>query len=236
MYINFQQLYKSDISESDFMLLLKVSQKNTELLVEEDKPKLESFLELGLVELVKQGKDFFEKLRISKKGKQFIRNIESPKYSDEIQELEQKLVEMYEDAQKETGLRAEVKSRLTWFMCETGFRANVIKKYVQIYLDETDPKYIKNLSNLIWTAQSKAFSIHFDLKDSKLFDIISQALGLNQSVFLEKKDKELNYLFQYATACPPKGLRSELYYTGSYQSEIEHFAKLHEELTKRILR
>ena len=236
MYINFEQLYKSDISESDFMLLLKVSQKNTELLTEEDKPKLESFLELELVELIKQGKDFFEKLRISKKGKQFIRNIEAPKYSDEIQELEQKLVEMYEDAQKETGLRAEVKSRLTWFMCETGFRANVIKKYVQIYLDETDPKYIKNLSNLIWSPQSKAFSIHFDLKDSKLFDIISHALGLRQDVFLDKADKELHYLFEFGAIRPPKGLRPELYYTGSFEEDYLHSVKLGKELTKRILK
>ena len=234
MYINFEQLYKSDISESDFMLLVKVSQKNTELFKQEDIPTLERFLDLGLVELIKQGKEFFEKLRISKKGKQFIRNIEVPKYSDEVQNLEKELVEMYEDYRKEIGLRADVKSRLTWFMAETGFRASIVKKYVDIYLTETDPKYIKNLSNLIWTPQSKAFSVTFSLKDSKLFDIICHHMGLQQNVFLDKRDKELHYLFQYATVCPPKGLRKELYFTGDYQTDLEHFAKLHEELTKRI--
>lgn len=234
MYINFQQLYKSDMSDADFMLLMKVSQKNAELFTQEDIPTLEKFLESGLVELIKQGKDFFEKLRISKKGKQFIRNIETPGYSDDVQNLERDLVSMYEDHNKEIGLRADVKSRLTWFMGETGFRPNVVKKYVDIYLTESDPKYIKNLSNLIWTPQSKAFSVTFSLKDSKLFDIICHHLGLQQDVFLDKRDKELHYLFQYGTVCTPKGLRKELYFTGDYQSDLEHFAKLHEELTKRI--
>lgn len=236
MYINFEQLYKCDISETEFMLLLKISQKNTELLKEEDTQTIEKFIELQLVELIKQGKTFFEKLRISKKGKQFIRNIEAPKYSDEIQHLEQELVNMYEDHGKDIGLRADVKSRLTWFICETGFRPNIIKKYVDLYLNEADPMYVKNLSNLIWTPQSKAFSVTFSLKDSKLFDIICHNMRLQQAVFLDKRDKELDYLFKYGSMTPPKGLRPELYYTGSYEGDYLHATNLGIELTNRILK
>ena len=236
MYINFEQLFKSNISESEFLLLLKIAQKNSELMSENDKESIEKFISLELVELIKTGSSFIDKLRISKKGKQFIRNIESPKYTDEVQYTERELIKLYESYNKDIGLRADVKSRLTWFMSETGFRGDIIKKYVDLYLTEVDPKYVKNLSNLIWTPQSKAFSVTFTLKDSKLFDIITDRMNLNQSVFLDKRDRELNYLFQYGSHKPPKGLDNSLYYTGSYEGDMEHFLKLAEKLTKRVLK
>lgn len=236
MYINFEQLYKSNLSETEFLILIKIAQKNTELLNDGDKGTIEKLLGEGLIEVIKQGNTYRERLRISKKGKQFTRNIESPKYTDEVQATEKALIELYEGYNKEIGLRADVKSRLTWFMSETGFRGTIVKKYVDLYLSEADPKYIKNLSNLIWSPQSKAFSVNFTLKDSKLFDIITKEMRLSQDVFLDKRDKELHYLFQYGTLKPPKGLEAGLYFTGSYEGDTEHFMKLTEHLTKRMLR
>lgn len=236
MYINFEQLYKTGLSESEFLTLIKISQKNSELLSDADKPTIEKLLEEGLIEVIKQGATYRERLRVSKKGKQFTRNIESPKYTDEVQATEKALIELYEGYNKEIGLRADVKSRLTWFMSETGFRGSIVKKYVDLYLADADPKYIKNLSNLIWSPQSKAFSVNFTLKDSKLFDVITKEMNLSQDVFLDKRDKELHYLFQYGTLKPPKGLDASLYFTGSYEGDTEHFMKLTEHLTKRMLR
>ena len=236
MYINFKQLYRSEISESEFMLLLKISQKDLELISEDDNDEIEKFLEIGLVELVKQGKTIFDRLRISKKGKQFIRNIELPNYTDEIQKLEEELVQLYQANNKEVGLRAEVKSRLTWFCKESSFRPSVIKKYVDLYLSETESLYIKNLSNLIWSPPSKMFSVHFNLKDSKLFDIICNDLRLQQSVYLDKRDKELEYLFHFGSVMPPKGMSSDFYFTNSYEGDYKHSLKLAQKLTARILK
>ena len=236
MYVNFKQLYKSNISESEFLLLFKIAQRNIELITEEDKPSIDKFIDMGLTELTKQGITLRDKIRISKKGKQFLRNIGTANYTDDVQNLEQELVNLYEDNQKEIGLRAEVKSRLTWFVHETGFRPSVIKKYVERYLEEADPKYIKNLSNLIWTPQSRAFSTTFALKDSKLFDIICQHMRLDQLVFLDKRDKELHFLFEFGSTKAPKGLKPEYYFTGSYEGDKTHSEFLGVELTKRILK
>ena len=61
MYINFEQLFKSNISESEFLLLLKIAQKNSELISENDKESIEKFISLELVELIKAGSSFIDK-------------------------------------------------------------------------------------------------------------------------------------------------------------------------------
>lgn len=236
MYINFKQLLKCNLSDDEFLVLLKISQKDFDFITEKDEVTICKFLEMGLLERIKQCADLKTRLRISKKGKQFLRNIETANYTDEIQYLEEKLVKLYEGYDKDIGLRADVKNRLTWFVSETGFRIDIIEKYVDLYLQETEHKYIKTLANLIWTPQSIAFSVKFNLKDSKLFDIICKNMNLQQSVFLDKRDKELEYLFQYGSVKPPKGLDEDLYYTGSYKGDEEHFLKLASKLNKRIIK
>ena len=236
MYINFQQLARCNITQNELLLLVKISQKDSQFITAEDKDGVDKLLKEELVELTKQGKTIRERLRVSKKGKQFLRNVETANYTDEIQYLEEKLVKLYEGYDKDIGLRADVKNRLTWFVSETGFRIDIIEKYVDLYLQETEHKYIKTLANLIWTPQSIAFSVKFNLKDSKLFDIICKNMNLQQSVFLDKRDKELEYLFQYGTVKPPKGLDEDLYYTGSYKGDEEHFLKLASKLNKRIIK
>ena len=76
MYINFQQLARCNITQNELLLLIKISQKDVQFITAEDKDGVDKLLKEELVELTKQGKTIRERLRVSKKGKQFLRNVE----------------------------------------------------------------------------------------------------------------------------------------------------------------
>jgi len=234
MYINFERLYKTGYSDCDLMVLQKIAQGDKHLIHPDNEVVIDRFIEDGLVQLVKTGETKFDKLRISVKGKQFLIDICQKELTDEVITLENELIELYKTYNKPIGLKNDVRARLCWFIGETGFRPDIIKKYVEEYLQDADPEYTMQLANLIWKPQSVAFSVNFNLKTSKLFDIISDKMRLQREVFLEKKDKELEYLLQYGSVRPSKRLSKELYYTGSYEGDLKHFLTLAEKLTSRV--
>ena len=103
--------------------------------------------------------------------------------------------------------------------------------YTNVDVSGTKENLINFMNDL-----KKIHYIKWRVKDSKLFDRICKNMNLQQSVFLDKRDKELEYLFQYGSVKPPKGLDNELYFTGSYEKDMEHFLKLANKLTKRIIK
>lgn len=234
MYINFESLYKAGYSDCDLMVLQKIAQGDKHLLHPDNEVVIDRFIEDGLVQIIKAGETKFDKLRVSIKGKQFLSNINQKELTDDVIVLENELIELYKTYDKPIGLRNDVRARLCWFLGETGFRPDIIKKYVEEYLQDADPEYTMQLANLIWKPQSVAFSSNFTLKTSKLFDVISDKMNLRRDVFLEKKDRELEYLLQYGSMRPPKRLSKDLYYTGSYEGDLEHFMTLAKKLTSRV--
>ncbi|MDC7251013.1 MAG: hypothetical protein PQJ49_13955 [Sphaerochaetaceae bacterium] len=147
-------------------------------------------------------------------------------YNDKIGALVDALIENYQTRNKHTGTKLEVQDRLIWFIAQTGFSTKVILSAVEEYLT-LNSEYTKSLENLIWTPSSKAFSVHKNLKDSKLFDFICNKYKLNDTFIIENKGgKYVQWLHDVAMLEVPKKLPDEVYFTGSAQTDLEHSDKI----------
>lgn len=225
MYINYQLLYEKGLSDEDLSILQKIFQKE-EVLLEPFLDHFERFEDLGLIQYLKKKEGTVKGVRISKKGKALLSQLETMGYSDKIGELVDKLVENYVTRNKHVGTKLEVQDRLIWFIGQTGFSTKVILDSVEEYLT-LNSEYTKSLENLLWTPSSKAFSVHKNLKDSKLFDFICQKYNLNQTFIIEDKGgKYVKWLADISALTIPKGLPEELYFTGTYKTDLEHIQLL----------
>ena len=229
--INFEYLYKAGLTDSDYILLIKVLQKEVDLISKDDTDRINELLEEGYFTLLKTGKTIRERLRISPKGKAFLENLDKPLVTDEVILVEEKLKELYEERGNGTG--KNFRERLAWFMNETGFSPKAIIQTVENHLHADSFTYA--LHNLIWK-QPNVFATRPSLEESPLYEMICRDYKFNKTVYSDKKDKELHYLFQYGRVAPPKGLRKELYFTGSYETDFDHFVNLAEELTKKVIK
>ena len=171
MYINFRQLAASDMTPNDLANLLAIRQKDSvmiEAMPEEDAGR---YIELGLVEKLKSGV-----MRLTNKGTSFVNYIETPEMTDEVLETLKIMIGMYESYSKDIGVsRKEAESRLCWFMGNTSFKKEVILQVTESYIAESGD-YTMSLCNFIWKPPSQAFSVHMNLKNSKLFDLIAENL------------------------------------------------------------
>ena len=216
--INFEYLYKAGLTDSDYILLIKVLQKEVDLISKDDADRINELLEEGYFTLVKAGKTIRERLRISPKGKAFLENLDKPLVTDEVILVEEKLKELYEERGNGAG---------------KSFSPKAIIQTVENHLHADSFTYA--LHNLIWK-QPNVFATRPSLEESPLYEMICRDYKFNKTVYSDKKDKELHYLFQYGRVAPPKGLRKELYFTGSYETDFDHFVNLAEELTKKVIR
>ena len=237
MYINFKILLQKNITESQFILLQKIAQKELLLIKADNKTtqkNIKYLLEQGYIQYLKNSNEKdIKNIRISKKGKQLLLAIETPLYSDYIGKLLNELISIYESNGKYIGNKLEVQNRLVWFVANTGFNYKTIINAVEEYITE-NPEYTKSLENLIWSPPSKAFSVHKHLKDSKLFDIISNKFKLNDKFFIDNKNKLETFLFDISKIQLPKKMDKKYYFTGGYKTDQEHLLFLRKELLKRI--
>jgi len=231
-YINYKLLYDKGLSDDDYHLLQKIFQKE-EFLLEGFLDRFKHFLDLGLIQYLKDKENTIKGIRISKKGKKFLSDLETKGYTDTIGIILDKLIGMYEVEDKIIGKKLEVKSRLIWFTEQTGFSPTIIIKSVQEYLDN-NPEYTMSLENLLWKPQSVAFSVHKNLKQSKLFDVINTKYKLDETFFLKTMNKHNEWLFSVAKLSPPRKGDDHIYFTGSYKGDLEHINKINEELSYEV--
>lgn len=227
--INFEYLIKSGITEYEYLLMVKVFQKDMHLISKDDKESVDKLLEEGYFTLLKTGKTIKDKLRISPKGKSFLEKVSVAKVDDEVIALDKELREIYEGYSKIVG--KDVLKKLAWFKDETGFKNSVIISAVRTHLDEDSFTY--TLSNLIWKGEN-IFAAKWDLESSYLFELICKTFNYNRHIFVDKKDKEAHFLLKFGTTLPPKGLPSDWYISGSYEGDVSHITNLAEELTRRL--
>ena len=224
-YINFKLLYEKGLTDHEYLLLQKVFQKEI-LLLEPFSDDLKPLFDRGLIQYLKGKENVLKAVRISKKGKEFLSQLSTMDYTDNIGEILDIIVDLYKSNDKHVGTKLEVKNRLVWFIAETGFSAKVIINSIEEYLS-TNTEYTKSLENLLWTPASKAFSVHKNLKDSKLFDFICQKYSLDETFIVEHKGgKEMEWLSNVSRLSVPKKLNEELYFTGNMESDLEHVNKL----------
>ena len=231
MYINYDLLFKKGLTAEDYHTLIQINQKEHLLLEGKDLSKYE---ELNLVDHVK-GEEKYKTARLTKNGRVFLDSLSTKGFTDEVGTLLKKLSDTYESYSKDTGNLLEVRNRLIWFIESTGFGPKAIFNAVDEYLTNSGD-YTMNLDNLIWRAPSKAFSIHYNLKDSKLFDLISKQFNFTITFFLEDRTSvEDRWLQAVSQLEIPKRLTDKsLYFTGDYKTEVDFQKRLKQLYFKKI--
>ena len=212
--INFEYLYKQGYKDNHFLDLIKVKQRDFKFLSD----GINRLIEDGLV--VKKS----NKYKLTRKGNSFLDNIFSNNMGDVANKLAAELIGLYQQYGKPTGTFLEVKNRLEWFLDKTGFNTKVIYEAVDEYL-QSSGEYTKRLDNLIWTPQSKAFSVYYQLKDSKLFDLIASKYGLLQTRYDEKPIRALAYAIDISKLEVPRDADDAIYFK-SYKEDREHVLQM----------
>lgn len=231
MYINFKLMYEKGILMSELTTLLAINQKEAHLF---QSIPFEYFEEQDLITYVKGSGPKEERVRLSANGKALLDALTTKDMSEELLNTVHELIEIYEHYGKETGNTLEIRDRLNWFVNATGFSLPVIKNMVEEYLSNKSD-YIMRLDNLIWKPQSSAFSIHYNLSDSKLFDMIMRKYKLPINFFLKPSDKRRakdTWLFDIMKLKVPRNLPEEFYWTGSEKTDKEALARLKKLLFK----
>lgn len=238
-YLNYNFLYKKGLDNTDYHILQKISQRsNNMLLVYTDlAERMEKLEALELITFIKHRDTLesrSEKVRITKKGKVFLTNLETMGFNDGVASLTSELCDMYETYSKSVGNVLELQSRIIWFITKTGFSNTVIKNEVDSYLSENST-YTKRLDNLFWTPASKAYSIHKNLKDSVLYDRICRRYGLNPLFFVEsKKGRQWDWIFNLTRLIPPRKSDKKLFFTGSADGDLLHIQNVKKILLDEI--
>ncbi len=205
MYINYKLLYKNDLDEDDFHNLQKIFQKDNIY----NKDSLQKFEKKGLIQYLKSGE-----VRISKKGYAFLNDLQIKDYDEDIAEIVENAISSYERNEQPVGNKAEVKARATWFVAQTGFSKRIIIEEINNYL--MNNSYILRLDNLFWKPQSH-LSVHKNLKDSKLFDIIANKYKLNEEYYFSQNNSEMDWLFKVSNLKVP---RNSVYFIGYKEDKL----------------
>ena len=231
MYINFKLMYEKGILMSELVVLLAINQKEAYLL---QSIPFEYLEEQEFVTYVKGTGPKEERVRLSPNGKALLDALTTKGMSEELLNTVHELIEIYEHYGKETGNTLEIRDRFNWFVNATGFSLPVIKNMVEEYLSNKSD-FIMKLDNLIWKPQSSAFSVHYNLSDSKLFDMIMKKYKLPINFFLkptEKRKAKDIWLFDIMKLKVPNRLPEEYYWTGSEKTDKEALNRLKKLLFK----
>lgn len=220
--LNFELIHEYGLSPSEVLCLLAIRQKCEWYYpaMEEETAKLSG---LGLI-----AKNLAGLWRPTKKGSNFLSRMTQPGATKESMSLAERLTTLYKDSGKDTGATAkEIESLTAWFLAETGFKPGAVETAVSRYLSD-HPDYTMSLANLIWKPQSKAFSVHYNLRQSKLFDIISEAFRLDPLPYVEpSKKKETEWLIAVSKLPdPPVNGNPDILFTGDGKKERERLKSI----------
>ena len=185
MTINIKYLLQKGLSPYDQFLMQLVFQNTSEDMSEQlqiymEMDNLTRLLALELLTEVKaknKKESEFRRLRLSKKGKEVLRNSQIADYTENDEKLFEYIVELYNKAGNSVGNDVKVKQLLAWFRVEAGTTRKAIylaiKSYVDDLVDSDDEKFIASVENYIWKAPS-VFSTKWTLGDSKLYTKIQE--------------------------------------------------------------
>lgn len=231
MYINYKLMHEKGILASELFTLVMINQKEAIYLKEIPFDSLE---EDGLISYIKGSGTKEERVRLSPNGKALLTALTTQGISKDALQLSQDLVDLYSDYNKESGNLIEIRDRISWFLNETGFSPKVVKDVVEDYITNSG-EYTMRLDNLIWKPQSSAFSVNFNLSDSRLFEIIRKKFNLPIMFYLKSNDKRKVkdvWLYDIMKLKVPTKLPDECYWTGSEKGDKEALVRLKKEFQK----
>lgn len=229
MYINFEMLLRSGLKFEDLAMLCAIHQKDKAIMENMDDDTYMKLEELRYVE-----KNAAGRITVTKLGKAAIEAIETPGITDESEETLKGLIELYEENGKDIGISSkEAQSRLIWFMANTNFKKDVIINVTRDYIADAG-QYVMSLCNLIWKPPSIAFSVHKNLKDSKLFDLVSKRYRFGTELFFKVNRSREDEWLMAVSRLPDPPSKPDVLFTMDKKKEKERLKELKTVLFNKI--
>lgn len=220
MFINFEMLLRSELTPFELAMLCAVRQREKSVIENMDRETFEKLEGKGYIE-----KNLAGRVSITKLGNAAIEAIETPGITEESEMVLKKAIELYESNGKNIGVsRKEAQERMIWFIANTNFKSGVILEAIKDYIAGSG-EYTKSLCNLIWNPPS-VFAAHKNLKDSKLFDLISSKFSFNTELFFSVKRKREDEWLMAVSKLPIPPANPDMLFTMDKNKEKERLKDL----------
>lgn len=201
MYINFRYSVSKGITPGEILILQMCKQQKfedlsdrLEVLCSKDESHLKKLEEKGLVSFVKgkKGDSIWKNARLSSKGGDFLDDLETPEIIEEDLVIFEWLKKVYLGRGKEVGNAKKTKLWIALFRVNSGIRGNALAKLAKAFLDDEDQQQWSIRLEYVFFKPPTAFSVKFDLEESKLFKYYSKNKAKFDAEFekLEVKNKE----------------------------------------------
>ena len=195
-FINIDNLFSGDIDPRylPLLLILQYGAKQDltdriSMLIEDDEV-LEELEKDGFISYIKgtSGQGPFERMRLGKKGKQFIESLDEVSATEDDGKFRDWLVQVYTKNGKSVKNKKELLRRIVWFREFSGIDKNRLAHLIKSFLvemEDTSFEYSHDVANVFWKPKN-AFDSRYSLEQSRLWDFYQS--GKEK---FDKKFKEL---------------------------------------------
>lgn len=170
MYINYEIFKKSNLEPQDLYFLCGIKQVDKEVLETLNGGDFTRYNELGLLTSIKgkKGDNPILNVRLSKKGKDLLNDLEQAPVEEQDKTVFDWLKNHYLKADKEIGNGAKTQRHIRDFRIKSGIEKNNLITLVLDFLRENEERSKK--LEYIWYYPKTAFATRFDLEESWLWN------------------------------------------------------------------
>lgn len=176
MYVNFKLLLDKELEPEDVMLLVACKQnQNGELsdVIEKSfgHSKLWFVEQKGYIDYVKgkKGQSDFEKIRLSKKGKDLLDELETPEVTSDDLRIYSWLETIYKESERVVGNRKKTKMYIAQFRVQSQIEKNCLAYLCKSFIeDEDNMKFNLKLEYMFFKPET-VYATRFDLEQSRLY-------------------------------------------------------------------
>ena len=131
----------------------------------------------GLITFIKgkKGDTEYQKIRLSKKGKETLRLVEVSDVTDDDYVLREDLVKIWQSLGHKVGNKEKLIRDLCWFRTQVFIDNAVLLQVIKAYIDHCE-EYVPNLENLFWKPATR-YSTSHKLSESKLYQFVEEKLN-----------------------------------------------------------
>jgi hypothetical protein len=192
MYINLNTLYKSGIDPRNLTLLLTINNNSKEdmsdfiaqsIVSDESFELLKSGGWITTVKSKKKSDTIFSTLRLSKKGRELLKNLDEADVDDASLKLRDWVVILYQEREKTTKNKKRLAWQLSQFASITEISHNKLAKLIQEFVDDEDNMHYNHISNYMFEDPKNVFFKGFRKEDSRLWHYYNKRINYFTKVF-----------------------------------------------------
>lgn len=177
MYINFKLLSSREVSPLELMLLIACRQnqsgESAQVIKEyyHETPGLESMEQRGYIEYIKgkKGQEPWDKIRLSKRGKDFLEDIETPEVTADDLKVYEWLEAIYKNSERIIGNRKKTKMYIACFRAQSSIEKNRLAYLCQCFINDSDNMEYNLKLEFMFFKPDNVYSTRFDLEQSRLY-------------------------------------------------------------------